>query len=123
MGINKLQRKISNKLQPVEKTVNKIVQNAPQILAKTSSVLGKTSNVLDKIGSVSGKILTNPATAGFIASTVPELLPAYGAAIGASALISKAGAGAGKASALAQKGSNVLEKVQPQSAKPAITFA
>jgi len=98
MGLNKIARKTENKLRPVARVVNKVVDRAP-------AVLGKTSVVLNKVGNISGKVLENPLTAAFVAAN-PELLPAYGAAIGASALISKAGSATGKAS-------NSLEKAQP----------
>ena len=98
MGLNKLIRKSENKLRPVARVVNKVVDRAPAVLAKTSKVL-------DKVGNISGKLLENPITAGIVAAN-PELLPAYGAAIGASSLISKAGSATGKAS-------NSLEKAQP----------
>ena len=98
MGLNKIARKAQNKLRPVARTVNKVVDRAP-------AVLGKTSTVLTKVGNISGKLLENPITAGIVAAN-PELLPAYGAAIGASTLISKAGSATGKAS-------NSLEKAQP----------
>tara|TARA_R110002110_G_scaffold79437_2_gene207603 strand:+ start:186 stop:512 length:327 start_codon:yes stop_codon:yes gene_type:complete len=98
MGLNKFVRRSESKLRPAARIVNKIVDRAP-------AVLGKTSKVLDKVGNISGKVLENPLTAAFVAAN-PELLPAYGAAIGASELISKAGTATGKAS-------NSLEKAQP----------
>ena len=98
MGLNKIARKAHNKLRPAARIVNKVVDRAP-------AVLGKTSAVLSKVGNISGKVLENPVTAAIVAAN-PELLPAYGAAIGASTLVSKAGSATGKAS-------NSLEKAQP----------
>jgi len=115
MGFSKVASRASNKLQKGVSIANKVVGKAPAILDKTSDILGKVS-------SVSGKILNNPITAGIVASN-PELLPAYGLAIGASKLIGQGSKLASKGADVASKTSNVLEKVNSASSKPAISFA
>jgi len=122
MGASKVARKISNKLQPVEKFANKVAKNSPEILAKTSNVLAKSGNVLSKVGEVSGKVLTNPLVTGFVASN-PEFAPVLGAGIVASKLTSKAGGYATGASKIASSAGNAIEKAQSKGDKPAMTFA
>ena len=77
MGASKFFHNVKNKASSGVQAVNKVVEKAPAILNKTSDVLGKVSQV-------SGKILSNPLVEGFVAAN-PELIPAYGAAVGASA--------------------------------------
>jgi len=116
MGATKLFRNVKNKGASGLQAVNKIVEKAPAVLDKTSNVLGKVSQV-------SGKILSNPLVEGFVAAN-PELIPAYGAAVGASKLAGQGAKLADKGANVAGKASNVLEKVSPQMSKqPAMTFA
>lgn len=125
MGLSKISRKFSNKIKPAERIANKIVRNSPAILQKTSDILGKSGAVLDKVGNISTKVLTNPAVAGFVASTAPEFLPVLGGAIAASSLISKAGSTADKLSDVTGKASNSIERIQNNRAPPqqGVTFA
>ena len=115
MGLSKIVRRTENKLSRGVTVANKVAGTGAMVLNKTSDVLGKVSNV-------SGKILSNPIVEGIVASN-PELLPAYGAAVGASKLVGTAGQVAGKGADVAGKASNVLEKASSMSSKPAMQFA
>jgi len=116
MGASKLFRDVKNKGASGIQAVNKVVEKAPAILNKTSDVLGKVSQV-------SGKILSNPLVEGFVAAN-PELIPAYGAAVGASKLAGQGSKLASKGAGVAGKASNVLEKVNTTMSRPqAVTFA
>lgn len=116
MGLSKIARKTQNKVSRAIPVANKIVSTA-------GSVLGKVGSVAEKVSEVSGKILNNPIVAGIVASQ-PELLPAYGLAVGASKMIGQGGKAAEKGAAVAGKVSNVLEKVNSVTqSKPAIQFA
>tara|TARA_R110000803_G_scaffold48880_2_gene101697 strand:+ start:4143 stop:4517 length:375 start_codon:yes stop_codon:yes gene_type:complete len=124
MGLSKISRKFSNKIKPAERIANKIVRNSPAILQKTSDVLGKSGAVLDKVGSISTKVLTNPAVAGFVGATAPELLPVLGSAVIASSLISKAGNTADKLSSVSGRASNSIERIQNKgTSQQGVTFA
>lgn len=115
MGLSKIARKGANKVSRGVAVANKVVGTGATVLNKASDVLGKVS-------AVSGKILSNPLVEGIVASQ-PELLPAYGLAVGASKMIGTAGKVAGKGADVAGKASNVLEKVNQQTSKPAMQFA
>jgi hypothetical protein len=116
MGFSKIVRRTENKISRAVPVANKIVSTA-------GSVLGKVGSVAEKVSSVSGKILNNPIVEGIVASQ-PELLPAYGLAVGASKMIGQGGKAAEKGSAVAGKVSNVLEKVSSATqSKPAMSFA
>lgn len=124
MGLSKISRNFSNKIQPAVGIANKIVRNSPAILQKTSDILGKSGAVLDKVGSISTKVLTNPAVTGFIGATAPELLPVLGSAVIASSLISKAGSTADKLSSVTGKAGNSIERIQNnRTPQQGVTFA
>jgi hypothetical protein len=130
MGASKFFHNVKNKASSGIQAVNKVVDKAPAILNKTSNVLDKAGNIAGKVSNISGKILENPLVAGFVAAN-PELLPAYGAAVGASKLIGqgakladKGSSAASRGAGVASKASNVLEKVNTNMSRPqAVTFA
>lgn len=115
MGLSKLVRRTENKIERVVPVVNKVVSGG-------GKVLGKVGDVADKVSKVSGKILSNPIVEGIVAAN-PELMPLYGGAVAASKLVGTAGRVADKGANVAGKVSNVLEKVSPQTPKPAMQFA
>jgi hypothetical protein len=123
MGATKFFRDVKNKGASGLQAVNKVVEKAPAVLNKTSDVLDKAGNIAGKVSNVSGKILRNPLVEGFVAAN-PELLPAYGAAVGASKLVGQGAKLADKGAGVAGKASNVLEKVNTNMSRPqATTFA
>jgi len=115
MGLSKIARRTENKLSGAVNVANKVAGTGGKVLNKASDVLGKVS-------AISGKILSNPIVEGIVASQ-PELLPAYGLALGASKMIGTAGKVAGKGADVAGKASNVLERASSMSPKPAMQFA
>lgn len=108
MGLNKFASNAGTKLQPK--------------LKKASMGLAVTSNILSKVSNVSGKVLGSPIVSGIVAAN-PELLPFYGGAVAASKLAGSAAKVANTASKVTAVASNTLEKTQPKTMQPAITYA
>lgn len=109
LGFNKLSKTFVSKLQPVFRSVSKIVDRAPEYISQAGGFLSKAGGVAGQVAGIADKVLSNPITEALVAAN-PELIPLYGGALGATKLVEQVGGHASKAGRVASQVGNTLER-------------